>query len=121
KPKNKSSIRIIPISSRLTKTMITYFDKSNELNLFYYWSNQTVQNNLRRILKSAGVHPIRFHGLRHSHVSYLLHNGVDIDYISKRVGHSNIGITLSVYSHMLKEKEQTQRELALNILDNIRD
>lgn len=121
KPKNKSSIRIIPISSRLTKTMITYFDKSNELNLFYYWSNQTVQNNLRRILKSANVHPIRFHGLRHSHVSYLLHNGVDIDYISKRVGHSNIGITLSVYSHMLKEKEQTQRELALNILDNIRE
>lgn len=120
KPKNKSSIRIIPISSRLTETMVTYFDKSNELNLFYYWSNQTVQNNLRRILRSASVHQIRFHGLRHSHVSYLLHNGVDIDYISKRVGHSNIGITLSVYSHMLKEKEQTQRELALNILDNIR-
>ncbi|MCT3052717.1 hypothetical protein EFN37_03430 [Leuconostoc mesenteroides] len=58
----------------------------------------------------------RFHGLRYSHVSYLLHNGVDIDYISKRVGHSNIGITLSVvYSHMLKEKEQTQCELALNL------
>ncbi|MFT8497044.1 tyrosine-type recombinase/integrase [Leuconostoc pseudomesenteroides] len=121
KPKNKSSIRIIPISSRLTKTLTHYLNRHNGLNLFSYWSNQTVQNNLRRILKSAGVHQIRFHGLRHSHVSYLLHNGVDIDYISKRVGHSNIGITLSVYSHMLKEKEQTQRELALNILDKVRD
>ncbi|WP_353090013.1 site-specific integrase [Leuconostoc mesenteroides] len=116
KPKNKSSIRVIPIFSRLTKTMTNYFNKNDELNLFSYWSNQTVQNNLRRMLKSAGAHQIRFHGLRHSHVSYLLHNGVDIDYISKRVGHSNIGITLSVvYSHMLKEKEQTQRELALNL------
>lgn len=117
KPKNKSSIRVIPISSRLTKTMTNYFNKNDELNLFSYWSNQTVQNNLRRVLKSAGAHQIRIHGLRHSHVSYLLHNGVDIDYISKRgFGHSNIGITLSVvYSHMLKEKEQTQRESALNL------
>ncbi|WP_373770569.1 tyrosine-type recombinase/integrase [Weissella soli] len=60
--------------------------------------------------------PIRFHGLRHSHVSYLLHNGVDIQYISKRVGHKNVTITLSTYAHMLKEKELAQNELALKIL-----
>lgn len=48
-----------------------------------------------------------------------LHNGVDITYISKRVGHSNTAITIQVYSHMLKEKEQVQNELALNILDNL--
>lgn len=53
KPKNKSSIRVIPIFSRLTKTMTNYFNKNDELNLFSYWSNQTVKNNLRRMLKTA--------------------------------------------------------------------
>ncbi len=57
---------------------------------------------------------IRFHGLQHSQVSYLLHN--DIVYFSKRVGHSNVGMTLKIYSHMLKEKEESQSNLTKKLL-----
>ncbi len=49
--------------------------------------------------------------LRHTHTSYLLSKGIPIEYISKRLGHSSISITLDTYSHLLDEhkKEQGQR------------
>ncbi|MGN1293716.1 tyrosine-type recombinase/integrase [Weissella soli] len=75
-----------------------------------------MSNYMKKLCAKSGVAEIRFHGLRHSHVSYLLHKGVDIQYISKRVGHKNVNVTLSTYAHMLKEKELAQDELALKIL-----
>lgn len=51
------------------------------------------------------------YALRHTHTSYLLSKGIPIEYISKRLGHYNISITLDTYSHLLDEhkKEQGQR------------
>lgn len=76
------------------------------------------QNNLRKVLRTVNVRQKRFHYLYHSQVSQHLHNCVDIDCL-KELTHFNIRITLNADSHMLTEKEQTQRELALNILNNI--
>jgi integrase len=47
-----------------------------------------------------GMPEITFHSLRHSHVSQLIANGVDIVTISKRLGHAKPSITLAIYSHM---------------------
>ena len=41
-----------------------------------------------------------------------------MEYVSKRVGHADVTVTLQVYAHMLKEKEPAQDELTLSILDN---
>ncbi|MDV2096988.1 tyrosine-type recombinase/integrase, partial [Acinetobacter baumannii] len=51
------------------------------------------------------------YSLRHTHTSYLLSKGLPIEYISKRLGHASISITLETYSHLLEEhkKEQGQR------------
>ncbi len=51
------------------------------------------------------------YSLRHTHTSYLLSKGIPIEYISKRLGHASISITLETYSHLLEEhkKEQGQR------------
>lgn len=56
---------------------------------------------------------ISFHGLRHSHASYLLSRGIDIYYISKRLGHSDITITMRVYSHLLDRMQSEQDSLAM--------
>ena len=77
-----------------------------------------VLRHLRSTLNTLNIDPIRFHDLRHSHASFLLHNDVfSIEYVSKRLGHKNTRVTLDVYAHLLKEKEQSQRELALNFLN----
>ena len=44
---------------------------------------------------------VRFHDLRHAHATHLLSNGVHPKVASERLGHSRVGITLDLYSHVL--------------------
>lgn len=53
----------------------------------------------------SDIHGITPHSLRHSHASILIMNGYDIPYVSKRLGHSNIQMTLNTYTHVLKRLE----------------
>lgn len=61
-------------------------------------------SNLRRawlqIVGTAGLRGLRFHDLRHTHASLLLQQGVHPKVVSERLGHSAIGITLDIYSHV---------------------
>lgn len=45
-----------------------------------------------------------FHTLRHTHATYLLENGMDLELVSKRLGHSSIVITSKTYSHILDKR-----------------
>lgn len=60
------------------------------------------------------------HCLRHTHCSYLLHNDVSIYYISKRLGHKNIKTTMDVYSHLLDETAQKEKDKAMEALEAIK-
>lgn len=66
----------------------------------------------RNFEKRKGLNKIRFHDLRHTHASLLLYQGIDIKTISERLGHSNIGITMNVYTHVM---EDLDRKAALAI------
>ncbi|NTJ64436.1 tyrosine-type recombinase/integrase [Agrobacterium rhizogenes] len=44
---------------------------------------------------------MRFHDLRHTHASQMLAAGVHPKVASERLGHSTIGITLDLYSHVM--------------------
>jgi integrase len=55
-----------------------------------------------RFLRSHRELPrIRFHDLRHAHATHMLASGVHPKVASERLGHSKIGITLDLYSHVL--------------------
>ena len=58
----------------------------------------TLTKAFRRLVASAGVAPITFHGLRHTHISHLLMEGVHAKVVSERVGHAHVNITLGVYA-----------------------
>ena len=45
--------------------------------------------------------PVRFHDLRHSHITHLLAAGVHPKIASERAGHASVSITLDVYSHVI--------------------
>jgi integrase len=44
---------------------------------------------------------LRFHDLRHSHATHLLAGNIHPKIASERLGHSKVGITLDLYSHVL--------------------
>ena len=54
-----------------------------------------------RKLSKTALPRIRFHDLRHAHATHLLSSGVHPKVASERLGHSKIGITLDLYSHVL--------------------
>jgi len=68
-------------------------------------SLSTLQRSFKVALDASGSKKITIHDLRHSHASYLIGNGANIVAVSRRLGHSDVNITLKVYTHMLKESE----------------
>lgn len=45
--------------------------------------------------------PISLHGLRHTQATLLIKAGVPVKVVSERLGHSTVGITLDIYTHVL--------------------
>jgi integrase len=55
----------------------------------------------QKAIAGTSLHRIRFHDLRHTHATHMLASGVHVKVASERLGHSKIGITLDLYSHVL--------------------
>lgn len=49
---------------------------------------------------------IRLHDLRHTNATLLIAHGTDPRTVSQRLGHSKTSVTLDIYSHALKAKDQ---------------
>jgi integrase len=62
---------------------------------------QTFTHEWKRLVAKIGLPRIRFHDLRHAHATHLLASGVHPKIASERLGHSKVGITLDLYSHVL--------------------
>ncbi len=60
-----------------------------------------VSRTFGELIAKLGVTPITFHGLRHTHISHQLMDGVHVKIVSERAGHANVSITLSVYAAFL--------------------
>ena len=54
-----------------------------------------------RTKQKLALPQIRFHDLRHAHATHMLASGVHPKIASERLGHSKIGITLDLYSHVM--------------------
>jgi integrase len=59
------------------------------------------QEWVRFLAGQSALPRIRFHDLRHAHATHLLASGVHPKVASERLGHSKVGITLDLYSHVL--------------------
>jgi Site-specific recombinase XerD len=71
----------------------------------------------RKAMKEAGVRPIRFHDLRHTHATIALRVGIPAKVISERLGHSTPEFTLSQYAHVIPGM---QAEAAAQIAELVR-
>jgi len=73
--------------------------------------SSTVNNRLNALCKEQGITGISFHGLRHTHGSLLLGNGISMHSISKRLGHAKVSITQDIYLHLTQEIENKDNDL----------
>ena len=74
-----------------------------------------ISKGFKKIVRRTGLPDQTFHGLRHAHATLLLEAGVNLKVVSERLGHSNIGITADIYSHVLP----TIQERAARVFDEL--
>ncbi len=60
-----------------------------------------IVDEFKKLLKQADLPNIRFHDLRHSAASLLLSLGIHPKVVQELLGHTQISITMDVYSHLL--------------------
>lgn len=116
-PKSKTSLRDIDIDQatvsmlkqyRLRQTKEAWKIGKSESIVFSdfiheYPNNRTLQTRLRTHFKRAKVTNIGFHGFRHTHASLLLNSGIPYKELQHRLGHSQLSMTMDIYSHLSKE------------------
>lgn len=59
------------------------------------------------------------YALRHYFASKLIEKGKDLKFIQEAMGHSKIEITLNVYGHLLKDREEAKKQTAEELLSDV--
>lgn len=119
--KNDSSMREIeidPITAEQFQALTKDLDPNKPI--FVQDSKRkyvsTVNNHLRKYCSKAGIDVISVHGLRHTHASLLIYDGVSIPSVARRLGHANTITTQQTYLHIVKELESRDNQ---KILENM--
>ena len=126
-PKNKASMRSLQIPKNLLDLLHQYYI-AQRLEFTDTWtphyhviygercvSDTSLSNYNAAWAKAAGLEKIRIHDYRHSHASLLANEGINIQEIARRLGHSNVQITWQTYSHLYPREE----DRALAVLDRV--
>lgn len=71
-----------------------------------YISESSMLKSFKRLLKKCGLPCMRFHDLRHSAASILFSWGTHPKVVQEILGHSQISVTLDIYSHMLPSMQE---------------
>lgn len=124
-PKNKTSYRSLQIPLPLMEVLQGQKNrqKSNKNFSEDYrvcggekcLRDTSIENKNKAFSKGANLPHIRIHDFRHSHASLLANEGINIQEVARRLGHSKIEITWNTYSHLYPREE----ERAVKILDKI--
>ncbi|WP_215659368.1 tyrosine-type recombinase/integrase [Secundilactobacillus kimchicus] len=131
KTKNQSSVRTIAIDD----TLLNHLKEIHKVQLAAGLNNPNqlvfmgardkmpfpapLNRRLHEMCVQLGIKQITMHGLRHSHVSFLIHENVTLAYIAKRLGHRNTLITRKVYSHMLEVDNSAYDSIAMQALSQL--
>ncbi len=78
------------------------FCHSNGKNLL----PDSVSQRWRTLLKKTGMKHFRFHDARHTMATNMLKQGIHPKIVQERLGHSTIGMTMDLYSHVTPTMQQ---------------
>jgi len=137
-PKNKSSIRTIPLCKPLLKVLQDHkaaqaAEKEKYRDIYedsgYVFATETgklldfrnIVRKFHQLLKNAGLEPTNFHSLRHSFATRLLEKGVPMKVVQVYLGHSSFQQTANRYSHVLPDVKRDEIEALNDLLDEEQD
>ena len=122
-PKNKTSIRTVPIDEECIKILQFLKSEQEKANkelgiknrykmIFQHFEYvhsipdiASVNKALSVLLNELDIYSIiTTKGARHTYGSYLWHKGFDLEVIVKILGHRDISMLLEVFGHTLEEK-----------------
>ena len=126
-PKSNASVRKIRIDKFLKNDLLKlkkyYNNLYHQLDYDYFifggikpLAPTTINRYKLKACQKANLRPITLHQFRHSHATLLLHNGIIINEISRRLGHSNPSTTLNIYTHT----DLSQEKRVLSTLNSLR-
>lgn len=125
-PKTKSSVRKLKMPQHTMNAIAAIKLETKPKAGYYvfgeYYTHKPLNtarayflDNIRQINKNnkdkdesekVKLKRIRIHDLRHSHASYLINKGYDIQIVSKRLGHAKVSVTYDIYAHLYPNKEE---------------
>lgn len=116
-PKSRTSIRNIRLDDYTVnclknlksyyKNKYGYYDENfNIFGATEYISITSINRKKNYYCEKCNLKKIRIHDFRHSHATLLLQKGISMIEVSRRLGHSDINITIKTYSHCEKEHEK---------------
>ena len=104
-PKSITSVRTIPINSKLYNILKKIRGKSKKTDFVltgsseHYVEPRNYQYHFKEILKRSKVKKYKFHTLRHTFATNCIEAGMDIKSLSEILGHADVSITLNIYVH----------------------
>lgn len=108
-PKTSASIRTVVIDEDTIRELKDWMEVQKKVlkdcNFVLSYSGiptskHTLPRALEKLAGLAGVHRIKIHALRHSHVALLISMGVNPLIVKDRLGHEKIQTTLGTYGHL---------------------
>ncbi len=63
--------------------------------------------------------PVTFHALRHTHASHLIDAGIDVVKISRRLGHASPTVTLKIYAHLFRKRDDKSTAAINEAVDSL--
>lgn len=117
-PKSRSSKRVVSMPSFAVQALKKHRKKQAEHKLALGpgykdedlvlpapdgrpWTPSNLTGAFGALIRRHKLPQVRFHDLRHGHITQLLLRGVPLKVVSARAGHSGIGITADLYGHLL--------------------
>jgi integrase len=65
----------------------------------------TINRYISRLIKEHDLPKFTPHGLRHTNISLMIANQIDIKTVSSRAGHASVVTTLNQYTHQIKSRD----------------
>ena len=116
-PKSKAGVRSVPILSILQRPLDEYICTLDGDILFParayngwtgggYMSQSNYDTAWANYVKIVGLEGLTAHQLRHGTATLLYEAGVDVHTARKILGHSNVNVTMGIYTELREKKEK---------------